>query len=351
MPHDLILCMHAKLPSRLGPAIVFHRWLPMADKKLSAEIDNFAFSFSWDLNCLAHVKTIEEKDIPKQGNLRTNRVHVEVSIPNVGDELAEYIWRRGEEQNFQGSPENESEFCELAVRIYNATIKGLNRLVSTIRETRGQYWALPISFEEGNENSFFVGSKASVKSKCFSATSWDPPLDYKFDVTIRSHERYIHEHHWSEIQSAINGTSHNSLVREFITYSEQLFAEGHISAALVQSVMALELAVNAFVKKPSKDFFSSLNVRGDLDVLSLQGLSDKVGFRNTLALLFPLIFTEEQFPIDLLAKCKAAVQTRGNVIHNGQRRLESGKVQEYLDQIREAINRLETMSSIKKNRK
>lgn len=346
MPYTLILSMHVELPSSLGPAIVFHRWLPRADQNLSAEIDSFGFSFGWRLNCLAHVKTIEEPDIPRQNNLLTNRVHVEVSIPNVDDELVEYIRRRGEEQNFEGSPENKLEFCELAVRIYNATIKGLNRLVSAIRETRGQYWALPIPFEKGNENSFFVGSKAIVKSECFSATSWDPPLEYIFDVEIGSNERYIQEHHWCEIQSAIKGTSHNSLVREFITYSEQLFAEGHVTAALVQSVMALELAVKAFVQNPAEDIFSSLNVRGDLEVSSLKGLSDKVGFRNTLALLFPLVFTEEQFPVDLLAKCKAAVQTRGTVIHHGQRRFESGKVQEYLKQIREAINRLEAMSSI-----
>ena len=346
MSHTLILCMHVKLPSNLGPSIVFHRWLPRADQNLSSEIDSFGFSFGWGLDCLANIKTIKEQDIPRQNNLLTNRVHVEVSIPNVSDELAEYIRRRGEEQNFVGSPENESEFCELAVRIYKATIKGLNRLVSAIRETRGQYWALPIPFEKGNETSFFVGSRATVRSQCFSTTSWDPPLNYIFDVKINSHERYIQEHHWCEIQSAINGTSHNSLVREFITYSEQLFAEGHFTASLVQSVMAFELAVKAFVENPAEDIFSLLNVRGDLEVSSLKGLSDKVGFRNTLALLFPLVFTEEQFPVHLLEKCKTAVQTRGTVIHHGQRRFESGKVQEYLNQIREAINRLEAMSSI-----
>jgi len=56
MPDTLILSMHVELPSSLGPAIVFHRWLPRAEQNLSAEIDSFGFSFGWRLDCLAHVK-------------------------------------------------------------------------------------------------------------------------------------------------------------------------------------------------------------------------------------------------------------------------------------------------------
>lgn len=342
----LIVHFLVNLPESLGYSpLIFHRWLPRECDCLIYVSSDYHFRLWCDLDCLNTLFDVFEDDIPKMINILVGKIHVEVTIHNIASNLAHYIFMCGEnlihpeKHDLSSFSELKDAFNDLAKKIYIETIDTINTVISIIRTERGHYWSLPLQYEEGNEMSFFVGSQAKVKSTSFPYVPWHPPMFYSINCNMESTERFIHQDDWIIVQEKISRNRANSLPKELIVYSEQLLAEGHQRSSLILAVVALELVISSFMKSPHLELKikSIEDLRGDLEIQSLGKLNEKLGLRGTIAVLLPLILTEDRFPPTLIQVCKEAVDVRGNIVHKGQKRLETTKTRDYLAGIRSAI--------------
>lgn len=342
----IIVRLLVELPEGIGLSpFVFHRWLPRENECLTHTSNHYQFRIWFDLDCVNSLYDINEDDIPKMVNVLVGKMHVELSIPNISPELSKYIFMCGmnllqkEKMDLSEFVDLETSYNDLAKQVYIETLDTINTVISIVRNERGQYWNLPIPNEEGNEMSFFVSSKAKVKSSNFPFVPWHPPLGYTIICNMESSERFIHEEDWAMIQEKLSKNQSNTLIKEIIVYAEQLLAEGHIQSALILSVVSLELSLSSFLKNPHLELKveSVKDIRGDLEIQNLKKLHEKLGLRGSIAVLLPLILAEDQFPPDLIRICREAVEVRGNIVHHGQRKLDSAKIREYIGGIRSAI--------------
>ena len=66
-----------------------------------------------------------------------------------------------------------------------------------------------------------------------------------------------------------------------------------------------------------------------------------MGFSGTIHYLFPVIFSKEKMPTDILTDCQDAILERQNVVHNAQRDVPEDRLSVYLEAIRKMCRLLE----------
>lgn len=254
-------------------------------------------------------------------------------------------YRRSPDDHTQEEKRLIPEYEALGKRVYLFTLERLNRLLSFARSEKGQYWVEGHPIDPRQMGSVFTRFHAWVKTAGSDWNQWTPTqLGGIFDVQMLDTSRYIMREDWEQVVEFTSSSGKPSLVRELLAGAEALANSGHRRSALAEAMTALEVAISRFSRSPDADseFGSLFAERLGLD--SLKGQIRRLGLTATLNYLFPLIFPEDQLPIEVLRSCQEANTQRQNVVHEGQRDVDERKLNLYLRAIRKMCSILDKYS-------
>ena len=159
-------------------------------------------------------------------------------------------------------------------------------------------------------------------------------------MSMENESRFISADEWSRLCGFVVSGGRTNLVNELLANAEALLAGEQATVALIEAVIALEVAVNNFVQAPRADGLRQGAQRYGIDLSGLARLRGKLGLRGSLELLLPLIIDDESLPPAVLETLRAAVDTRGNVVHNRQWVVDPEGAARSLTAIRQACNSL-----------
>jgi len=254
-----------------------------------------------------------------------------VTVREVPDELVAGIHR-------QASPRDATTNSprHLAERVLGFVTARVNRIISYARNVKGQYWLTDIEYDPYNLNMALNTYGSQIKVGGSQWLKWNPAPSglVTHDGRHVDPAWCINRGDWAEARNFVAASGHPPLVGHLLAEAEWHAEQGHLRVALTEGVAALEAAVDAFAASPAgRQCFESL-LSARIRVQSFPRLVDKFGFRGTLDVLFPIIFSEGALPMELLTECVAAVDKRGMVIHHGQRSLDANTVQRYVASLR-----------------
>lgn len=106
---------------------------------------------------------------------------------------------------------------------------------------------------------------------------------------------------------------------ELLSGAEQLAGNGYARSALTEAVTALEVAISDFARSPQHNQKLALIVGPRLGVTRLQKQIEHIGLSGTVSYLLPLLLPDSVLSVKVLEGCRNAIDTRQNVVHNGQR--------------------------------
>jgi hypothetical protein len=193
----------------------------------------------------------------------------------------------------------------------------------------------PYLIDFKNMMSFSVQCKAQARIDESPWFSWQPSQSiYGGIIVLGVNPRYLTEADWPRAIDFVAQGQRSNLVRELLAMAEFLEDSGQDRIALVEAVSALEAALNRFVKDPNVDGLCSSSIKKRMGLESLVALVNRLGLLPSIALLLPLLFSEEELPTEVLTSCRDAINERNNILHQGQRQVIAARLQQYLKAIR-----------------
>lgn len=321
--------------------IAFTQFFPIGiDGGASVNAESMKVVLWFDEQCTCHQRSAEE--LNRYSRIDATFVNVKVEILGLSEELLNHMQKPA---HIDESPPRgwtvASEYMQLAEKVANAVMKRVNRLISAVRNIKGQYWLVPYSLN-GKELTTRFSCSASVNGG--PSFRFRPRYDNAVFVRVGGTERYIREVDWSEIVSFVEGEGKPDLVRELLVGAERLAEQEHYRAALTEAVTALEVAISSFASAPrSAEAFGSI-LAERLGVASLKNQVSHLGLSGTVNFLLPTIFAEEILPNSMLSACQEAVKQRQTVVHQGQREVKAGFANASISAIRSLCDILHSLS-------
>jgi hypothetical protein len=249
-------------------------------------------------------------------------------------ELAEFIKAPSNNNHYL-----QNHYSELADVIQNSIAHRVNRLLDYARAIKRQF-RLPTIETSENPGQFFLrhGARCAIDGV---DVRFDPDRTITIRVTMNSDpETMIRQEDWETVRGFVVGNRRTPLIEELIANARSLANNGHRRNALVEVVTALEIALGRYAAKADPRGINRF--QGRLEAESIGALVRKVGLRGSFGLAIPLLFTEEEFPLEMLTSCRAAIDQRNNVVHNGARDVDPGDLTVF-------INRIEASCKILQN--
>ncbi len=347
MSKEILVRMDIPIPAHKivnTPAMVFSRWMPLdEDESIVVQEENATLRLWFDRSCWHNV-THAGGDIPNHVNVLVDKVFADVTLRDLSEGLVDYIELTATEPHPPESP-YQQEYRELGQKVYLLTLTYLNRLINYARSMKGQYWLqeYPLSEAEGLSTvNLAFKARVLIDSEW---VRWFPDVRQLVIGRVggcQDRERFIDKDSWSQVRSFITSKQRASLVRELLAGAEWLAGIGHRRSALTEAITALEAAITTFSNQPkAEEAFGSL-ITERMNVSSLSNWTEKMGLSGTIHYLFPLVFSEEMMPTDILTDCQEAILERQNVVHNAQRDVQEDKLSVYLEAIRNMCRLLET---------
>lgn len=346
MSKDLFIEMAIPIPKQL----VFHKWLPLEDDdRIVINEGNISLTFWLTIDCWFTVKDMSQEDLPNMVNVNVPVILASVTIEEVPDDLAVFIvhtdyYRRSSDSYTQEEERLMQEYEQLGEQVYILTIERLNRLLSFVRSEKGQYWLEDYPIDLGQMASTFTRFKASVRTEDSEWTRWVPSNTHTIRSQVPDETRLIDRDDWANIREFVSSSGKPDLVGELLSGAEALAKSGHRRSALTEAITALEVAVSRFSRNPNADSKFGPRFAERLSLRSLKGQVSRLGLTATLSYLFPLIFSEDQLPTEVLRPCQEAITQRQNVVHQGQRDVDEEKLNLYLRSIRQMCSILDKYS-------
>jgi hypothetical protein len=307
--------------------VIFHHWLPMeSDDHLVVRSDDMELSLWFDRSSADHPRG---DDPLRLENVCVRRVNAEVRIRNLDYGFIDFILEVSTEPKPEGYPYSE-RYKELGVKVYDLTLKCVNRLISYIRVEKGQYWLEELEIDPGRMASAFIWFKAVCSRDREQWFNWRPTSSESAIVVMTSKSSWVEREDWSSAAVYVRSKSRSNFVYDLLRTALANAWSGRRRTALVEAVTALEVAISEFAKSPLANEAFGKTLAGRMDTDSLKAQVDHMGNSGTIKYLFPVIFPEDQLPNDLLKACQKAVEERNNVVHNGQRDVGQKKVLNYV---------------------
>ena len=316
----------------------FYCWLPLD------EADRIRFDDADRSLTLSIVSDRSDSAASVPANAPVWSVIADVTVRNLPDEVIAGIKIPPDYSHI-----HDLEFLEnnphirLAKETVQYVIDRVNRLLSYVRNHRGQYMLTEIPPMHHSVTSSLLKLKAKIRVGESEWKSWRPPggvLQWTAKGYRGDRERIINKEDWPEIQRAVTSNERPNLVRELLAGAEALAYEGHRRAAITEAVTALEVAIHRFATNPNKDVLATArcHVTGGE---SLKKQVEHMGLTGSVRYLLPVIVTESKVPTELLQSCSAALDLRNNVVHNGQRDVDEERLTSAIVSIRQLSLTLE----------
>lgn len=301
-------------------AMIFHSWLPYKDEQSILIIEkNYEIKIEFNINSTIWASDKKLEDIHKWVNVTVHRVFINVIIKNVEDQLVQFMQENISEDKTP-NPELRKQFEVIGKEILDIIFYYLNRLISYVRFEKGQFWLNEFP-KDYDMHSYYIhfDAKAKILEDGAQWFRWRPTHTIHMNSNINLDIKcYLEELEWDGVKEFIFSKTRPNLVLELLSKAENLARNDHRRNAIIDSVSALEIALFAFSKNPSKTILN--NYRGIRDSFeSLQKHIEHLGFSSSIRYLVPILFNNEQILTEDLQNCSTAIEIRNNVIHHGQR--------------------------------
>ena len=231
---------------------------------------------------------------------------------------------------------------ELAERIYVRVLSYFNRLIEYVRIQKGQFWLQEYPLNTDIMSSEFTKFRSRVRVGETDCSTWYSTEKPQIITLGPLHsDRYLDEDAWLEAKEFVVASEKTRLTWELLAEAELLASTGHTRSALTEAITALEIEAYKFGRdiKANQTFGPVLAER--MTIHSLKNQIEHMGLSGTINYLFPIIFTQEQMPTELLKTCQEAISQRQNVVHSGQRKVDVETLSRFLTSIREMCTILE----------
>ena len=320
------------------PNLTFHKWLPIEEPIIS-EDEQLILKIWVDRSNLSHISKI---DIDKQINVLVNSVYVDVTIKNIDVTIFDLLIEKRNPTKAE-----EGILTELEKLVYLSVTNKVNRLIDYAKSVKHQYWLTNITINPGQIPQFNIVTKAKailLPEKDNKWFTWYPTSSDHFDIVISSEESYISSDDWKDLKYYVNSEKRTNFKLELISRAFALNGLLLRTNALIDAVSALEIATSDFVTSPGINKENYEHVLQRLDIIHLKSAFDHLGFSSFLLFILPLILKNESISNSEMKVIAEALQTRNNIIHNGQRDIEKTKSIKYLIKIRKLIKILDSLT-------
>lgn len=145
------------------------------------------------------------------------------------------------------------------------------------------------------------------------------------EVIVSGNEEYITREDWKDIKEFMNTEHRIDFSLKLLAKSKVLKSYGHGNNAIVDSVIALEIALNEFGKKPDIQKLMEYDASEEIDLDSLNKTIAHLGFTASVNYLLPLILPKGLVDYAAFQSVKEVINIRQNIIHNGQKKVQRDK--------------------------
>lgn len=325
MPKNITLYFKIPLNEKfIDPDMYFKKWIPTDVNPIIVYKYSYKLTLHIDEDCISSLNT--DYNIETWSNISINAVKIQIEIKDINDELASFIFDERENKsnvhhgvkpdNYQYNNLN-NEFNELGLEALNFSYEVCNKLITYVRNEKGQYWLELISFEENTLRSLYCHLDAKVKIDNGELFYWSPS---SIDSHIIHYENmdFLGESDWSQINEFITSRKKGNLVNELLSNSCSFLKYNHAKSAVIEAVTALETALLKFSIKPDLTRLEFPSYIGRLDTDNIETHVSQFGFAKSIGYLLPILFKEEILPTELIDKCTKAIGSRNAIVHQGQ---------------------------------
>lgn len=353
MPNTLLVRHRIPVTDDRSSMVVFHHWMPTAaEDQVTFEEAPFKTTLSFDEDSEGGMRRIPPDEIQHWVNVVASNAIIDVEVANVADDLAQFIGDehespRGIHHGFApgqpGYDELARRYLELGVEVQKRAMMMLNQLLSFARNDKGQYWLERIPFDPDSVSSRNVQCAAQVRCEAFEWRRWCPPARDIITIENEGPTRYIAREDWHRFREHVISRARSPLVLELLANAETLARLGRNRSAIIEAVIALELAVTAFMESPRVDQIAPV-ARTRIDLTHLGRQAEHLGFTATVRYLLPLVVSESQVPTSTLETIFEAIRVRGALVHTNQRDVSAERVKPFVRAIREVCERLASLT-------
>lgn len=321
---------------------------PDSKNALTVTREGTTIQLWFDEDCAAQYRVFQAHPQLRYAEQSVDKVRVLILVNSVEDDLRQFI------AEGRRCPHHDADIAEwpvaerniearyeaLAASIFESCVQILTRLVEYCRTEKGQHWLRRLEYDPKNVSAFFSMCKAQVSVRGNEWRKWDPPPHVVWVTTpIGDHSRFLTTEDWRQAGEYVRAQSRLNIVRELLVRAEELATEGYRRSALIEAIAALDIALARFMERPT---LIERMPSGRRTGLSQPGrLFEKLGLRGTIDFFLPLLLPECSFSESLRKQLQAAVDTRGSIVHKGQRDISEEKLRDYLLAIRTVCNVLE----------
>lgn len=338
MSKDILVRLEAPfLPKSHGLSsnILFNQWLPMTNEESILIIDKeFDVKIWFDKTCIYNLRDEPIEELLKRTDIRVNKVFIDVTIKNTSEDLIAYMIADSVKITF--AEETSLEYKRLGNLVIDHAIAYLNRLISYFRNEKGQYW-----LEEYPPDPKFYGSRNvefKTRFQLIGSSSqwyrWKPNLETSMVINALKNDSFLKREEWQNVIDYIQSTRRTSLTLELLANSEKLLEEGFDRSAIIEAVIALEVAVNSFSKAPNFSDLNNPDIYNRLNISSLKTQIKHLGYSGTVGFLLPILFSETILPSELIKTCNEAIEIRHSIVHTGQRKIKDKNLRYLIGNIR-----------------
>jgi hypothetical protein len=346
---ELLIRMEMPIPS----GMMFIRWFPwLEDEFISIHEDNIYLKLWFDTSCFDDPGGVG--GIPEQvrdklaglSNIEAVKINADITVVNLSDQLMDFMKTRGPSGTLplkEHQPLQE-EYEKLAERVYLFSLRRLNRLLAYTRTQLGQYWLEEYSINPNEMLSNFRKFKAKAK---VDETGWfrwySTERPQILTVGPMNLDRYFDKDKWDRAREFVGLSIGTNLILELLAGAERLARIGHTRSALSEAITALEVAIHEFARNSRAGNIFDPLLANRMGIDSLKNQINHLGLSGTVNYLFPVLFSEEQMPTEILKTCQEAIFQRQNVVHQGQRGVNPQKLALYLASVRKICLILDTI--------
>lgn len=297
--------------------LVTSGWIPDIDDSINIDIsENISMKMYCSrkaIDIITGRSEVQDQSLEKWLRLPIKYLTVSFTFTGVEDMLANYILNSCEPINH----ELEEKVIGLALLIQNNIEKYVNRFIAFVRCNKGQYWLKPLLFDEMRLSSNIKELSTLVSSTNDNWSEFVVNKSSSIILTVQGSENTLVKEDWQCLEDFVNSQSRSNLALELIANAYQLLDDNYSRSSIIEACCALEAAVSIF--KDLKDF--SWLERRDFSIRipseNIETQIKHLGFSSTIKILFPIIFTENEVPQEVLDSCYRAIEIRNNIVHNG----------------------------------
>jgi len=301
-------------------ALTFNKWFPAnEDDKLIFIEDNIKVEIWFDRSCLLWVHEGDD-NLEKIGNVLCVKSFVDVTVNNVPEGLAKFLQISKQERE-KGFEELINDSVRLAEEVYKVCIICMNKVIKYCKNVKNQYWLEELPYNPKRIKTFNIDTNAKaiiIEGENNKWFLWDPNVPESIEINLPDKNRYLSKDDWEDLKKYLHEDRRVNFSLELISRANLLIGYGYKNNAIVDVVIALEIALFKFGSFPKLEKLNCNEIYSRIDS-TLYKTFDKLGFTASIKYLLPIILPESTFEDSILNDVNRLIELRQNIIHNGQK--------------------------------